>query len=85
MGAVARLRQRRAAPVTAFVLSGGGSLGALQAGMLRALYERRIVPDMLVATSVRASHSSDHPPMCVLRKGGGCTRRMRPGSTFIGQ
>ncbi|MDA0165667.1 patatin-like phospholipase family protein [Solirubrobacter ginsenosidimutans] len=54
MGAVARLRQRRAVAPTAFVLSGGGSLGALQAGMLRALYERRIVPDMLVATSAGA-------------------------------
>jgi NTE family protein len=53
VGAVARLRQRRAAPI-AFVLSGGGSLGALQAGMLRALYERGIVPDMLVATSAGA-------------------------------
>jgi NTE family protein len=36
------------------VLSGGGSLGALQAGMLRALYERGIVPDLLVATSAGA-------------------------------
>jgi NTE family protein len=39
------------APRTAFVLSGGASLGAVQAGMLRALYERGITPDMLVATS----------------------------------
>ena len=39
------------APRTAFVLSGGASLGALQAGMLRALYERAITPDVLVATS----------------------------------
>jgi NTE family protein len=54
VGAVARLRQRRAAAPTAFVLSGGGSLGAIQAGMLRALYERRIVPDILVATSAGA-------------------------------
>jgi NTE family protein len=52
--AVARLLQRRAPVPTAFVLSGGGSLGALQAGMLRALYEREIVPDMLVATSAGA-------------------------------
>ena len=28
----------------AFVLSGGASLGAIQAGMLRALYERGIKP-----------------------------------------
>ena len=30
---------------TAFVLSGGASLGAIQVGMLQALYERRITPD----------------------------------------
>jgi hypothetical protein len=40
-------RTRR--PRTAFVLSGGASLGALQVGMLRALYERGIAPDLLVA------------------------------------
>ncbi len=31
---------------TAFVLSGGASLGAIQAGMLRALYERGVRPDL---------------------------------------
>lgn len=41
-------------PKTAFVLSGGASLGAVQAGMLRALYERGIAPDMVVGTSVGA-------------------------------
>lgn len=39
---------------TAFVLSGGASLGAIQAGMLRALYERGIRPDLIVGTSVGA-------------------------------
>jgi predicted acylesterase/phospholipase RssA len=38
----------------AFVLSGGASLGAVQAGMLRALYERGIAPDLIVGTSVGA-------------------------------
>ena len=38
----------------AFVLSGGASLGAIQVGMLRALYERSIKPDLIVATSVGA-------------------------------
>jgi NTE family protein len=38
----------------AFVLSGGASLGAIQVGMLRALYERDIVPDLIVATSAGA-------------------------------
>ena len=41
-------------PSTAFVLSGGGSLGAIQVGMLRALYEREIAPDFLVGTSAGA-------------------------------
>jgi NTE family protein len=39
---------------TAFVLSGGASLGAIQAGMLRAVYERGIRPDLIVGTSVGA-------------------------------
>jgi NTE family protein len=39
---------------TAFVLSGGGSLGAVQVGMLRALAERGITPDLLIGTSVGA-------------------------------
>jgi NTE family protein len=39
---------------TAFVLSGGGSLGAVQVGMLRALAERGINPDLLVGTSAGA-------------------------------
>jgi NTE family protein len=38
----------------AFVLSGGGSLGAVQVGMLQALAERRITPDLLVGTSAGA-------------------------------
>jgi NTE family protein len=36
------------------VLSGGASLGAIQSGMLRALYERAIFPDLIVATSAGA-------------------------------
>jgi NTE family protein len=39
---------------TAFVLSGGASLGAIQVGMLQALYERQIKPDFIVAASVGA-------------------------------
>lgn len=36
---------------TAFVLSGGASLGAIQVEMLRALYERDVTPDLIVGTS----------------------------------
>ena len=45
-------------PRTAFVLSGGASLGALQVGMLRALYERGVTADLLVATSVGALNAA---------------------------
>ena len=45
-------------PHTAFVFSGGASLGALQVGMLQALYERGIAPDLLVATSVGALNAA---------------------------
>lgn len=38
----------------AFVLSGGGSLGAIQVGMLQALYEREIAPDLIAAASAGA-------------------------------
>lgn len=39
---------------TAFVLSGGGPYGALQAGALQALSEAGIQPDLIVGTSVGA-------------------------------
>ncbi|OBK20917.1 alpha/beta hydrolase [Mycobacterium asiaticum] len=39
---------------TAFVLSGGASLGAVQVGMLRGLGDAGITPDLIVGTSVGA-------------------------------
>jgi NTE family protein len=45
-------------PRTAFVLSGGASLGALQVGMLEALYELDITPDFLVGASVGALNAA---------------------------
>lgn len=39
---------------TAFVLGGGGLLGAHQVGMLRALIERKITPQLIVGTSIGA-------------------------------
>jgi NTE family protein len=39
---------------TAFVLGGGGLLGAVEVGMLRALLDAGIVPDLIVGTSVGA-------------------------------
>jgi NTE family protein len=43
---------------TAFVLSGGGSLAAVQIGMLQALDERGIHPDLLVGTSAGAINAA---------------------------
>ncbi|HEY3004561.1 MAG TPA: patatin-like phospholipase family protein, partial [Kribbellaceae bacterium] len=42
----------------AFVLSGGGNLGAVQVGMLAALRERDIAPDILVGASVGALNAA---------------------------
>lgn len=58
---------------TAFVLSGGGSLGAVQVGMLQALAERGISPDLLVGTSAGAinatfvaGHGTSQPSLDIL-------------------
>ena len=45
-------------PRTAFVLAGGAALGAMQAGMIRALYERGIAPDLLIGTSAGALNAA---------------------------
>lgn len=50
---------------TAFVLSGGSSLGAVQVGMLRALDKSGIRPDFIVGTSVGALNGA------VIADGGG--------------
>ena len=42
----------------AFVLSGGANLGAAQAGMLEALLNAGIVPDLLVGTSIGAVNAA---------------------------
>jgi NTE family protein len=39
---------------TAFVLGGGGVLGAAEVGMLRALFEVQVTPDLVLGTSVGA-------------------------------
>ncbi|WP_107657345.1 patatin-like phospholipase family protein [Nocardia suismassiliense] len=43
---------------TAFVLSGGGSHGAVQVGMARALFEAGIAPDALYGTSIGAVNAA---------------------------
>jgi NTE family protein len=42
----------------AFALSGGGNLGAIQAGTMRALLERGIEPDLLVGSSIGAFNAA---------------------------
>ena len=51
-------RPASAGGLTAFVLSGGGSLGAVQVGMLQALTESGIMPDLLLGTSVGAVNAA---------------------------
>ena len=49
----------------AFVLSGGAGLGSIQVGMLRALYERGIAPELVVGTSagaVNGAFLASRPP-----------------------
>lgn len=46
------------APKTAWVLAGGGSLGAIQVGMLRALVEADQRPDFVVGASVGAINAA---------------------------
>lgn len=43
---------------TAFVLAGGGSFGAVQVGMLKALSRAGVVPDMIVGASVGAYNAA---------------------------
>ncbi len=71
---------------TAFVLSGGASLGACQVGMLEALYERGIHPDMLVGTSVGAINAafiaSRPPTVRTARELQGVWRGLSRGQIF---
>lgn len=55
--AAARARARRA-PETAFVLSGGGVLGAVQVGQLEALLRAGIRPDIVIGSSVGALNAA---------------------------
>ena len=52
-----------------FVFTGGGSLGAVQAGMLKALVQHGLEPDLVVGSSVGAINAaysllgSNTPPL----------------------
>jgi NTE family protein len=49
---------RKPTPGTAFVFGGGGNLGAVQVGMLQALFEAGITPDLVVGCSVGALNAA---------------------------
>lgn len=53
-----RLALRGRADKVAFAFSGGGPLGAMQVGALKALLEFGVVPDMVVGTSVGALNAT---------------------------
>jgi NTE family protein len=73
-------------PEVAFVLSGGGSLGAIQAGMLRALFERDIRPEVIVGTSAGALNgafvASRPPTVATADALGDIWRDLRRGQAF---
>ncbi len=70
----------------AIVLSGGASLGAIQVGMLQALFERRIAPDLIVGTSAGAINgafiASREPTVATAAALGEIWRELRRGSVF---
>ena len=55
--AASRARARRR-PEIAFVLSGGGVLGAVQAGQIQALFDAGIRPDVVIGSSVGALNAA---------------------------
>lgn len=70
----------------AFVLSGGASLGAIQVGMLEALFERGIAPELLVGTSagaINAAFVATRPPVPETAQAlGDVWRSLRRGNVF---
>jgi len=69
----------------AFVLSGGANLGAEQAGMLEALLEAEIVPDVLIGTSIGSANAAFLAADPTLRRAqelSALWRRVRPRDVF---
>jgi len=70
----------------AFVLSGGASLGAIQVGMLHALFERGIAPDLIVGTSAGAINgafiASREPSVATAEALADVWRGLRRGTIF---
>jgi NTE family protein len=71
----------------AFVLGGGGQLGAHEAGMLRALLERGIEPELVVGTSVGAINGAaiaSEPSVAMARRLGETWAALEDGDVFAG-
>jgi NTE family protein len=70
----------------AFVLSGGASLGAVQVGMLEALFERAITPDLIIGSSAGAINgafiASREPTVQTAKELGAIWRGLNRGSIF---
>jgi NTE family protein len=74
-------------PKTAFVLSGGGNLAVSQVGMMRALLERGILPDVVVGTSGGALNGSviaTSPTLDALERLENVWCSLRAGEVFPG-
>src|SRR5260370_32893920 len=72
-------------PRTAFVLAGGGSLGAVAVGMLQALVERGIAPGLVVGASVGAINGAffaGRPDRAGVESLGAIWRGLRRGDVF---
>ncbi len=67
---------------TAFVLSGGANLGATQVGMLMALQECGVRPDLVIGTSVGALNGSWAAADAPLDELGDLWRSLRRGRVF---
>ena len=78
--------RQTSAMTRALVLSGGASLGAIEVGMLHALFERGVAPDLIVGTSAGALNgafiASREPTVQTALKLGEIWRRLRRGSVF---
>lgn len=77
--------KRSSEPLTAFVLAGGGSLGAVEVGMLQALLEAGITPDLVVGASVGAVngvHFAALPDASGIARLGEIWRRIGRGDVF---
>ncbi len=70
---------------TAFVLAGGGSLGAVEVGMLEALLDFGVYPDLVVGSSVGAINGAflaGHPDLNGVRRLREIWRRLRRSDVF---